>query len=74
MVAGYRRWQTLGRQVRKGEKAIGILAPVTRKDETDEPVVVAAGLALGGKRGVRCSTGSSGVCARCRGCESSRLR
>ena len=27
-VAGYRRWQTMGRQVRKGEKGIGILAPI----------------------------------------------
>jgi len=30
-VAGFRAWQLLGRQVRKGEKAIWILAPVTRK-------------------------------------------
>lgn len=30
-VAGYRAWQSLGRQVRKGEKSIGILAPSTRK-------------------------------------------
>jgi len=30
-VAGYRAWQALGRQVRKGEKSIAILAPVTRK-------------------------------------------
>lgn len=28
-VAGYRTWQTLGRQVRKGERGIQILAPVT---------------------------------------------
>ncbi len=27
-VAGFRRWQELGRQVRKGEKAIRILAPM----------------------------------------------
>ncbi|HEV3309404.1 MAG TPA: ArdC family protein [Chloroflexota bacterium] len=30
-VAGYRRWQDLGRQVRKGEKAIVILAPVVKR-------------------------------------------
>jgi len=30
-VAGYRKWTELGRQVRKGEKSIGILAPNTRK-------------------------------------------
>ncbi len=35
MVAGYKRWQELGRQVRKGEKSICILAPILRK-ETDE--------------------------------------
>lgn len=35
MVAGYKRWKAaLGRQVRKGEKAIKILAPIVRK-ETD---------------------------------------
>lgn len=32
-VAGFRRWQELGRQVRKGEKGIYILAPITVKDE-----------------------------------------
>jgi len=31
MVAGYRRWQDLGRQVRKGERGIRILAPVARR-------------------------------------------
>jgi len=30
-VAGYRTWQSLGRQVRKGEKGIMILAPLFRK-------------------------------------------
>ncbi|MDF1595716.1 MAG: toprim domain-containing protein [Acidimicrobiia bacterium] len=30
-VAGYRAWQGLGRQVRKGEKGLQILAPVVRK-------------------------------------------
>ena len=35
-VAGFRAWQQLGRQVRKGEKAIWILAPVTRKRSDDD--------------------------------------
>ncbi len=35
---GYRAWQAHGRQVRKGEKGLTILAPVTRKqDEADTP-------------------------------------
>jgi DNA primase len=34
-VAGYRAWQALGRQVRKGERSIGILAPNTRKIKDD---------------------------------------
>lgn len=34
-VAGYRKWQDLGRQVRKGERGMSILAPIVRtaKDE-----------------------------------------
>ncbi len=36
-VAGYRRWQSLGRQVRKGEQGIAILAPcVYRARPADE--------------------------------------
>src|SRR4029077_14962989 len=37
-VAGYKTWQSLGRQVRKGERGIRILAPCVRKveDETAE--------------------------------------
>ncbi len=34
-VAGFNAWRRLGRNVRKGEKAIWILAPVTRKVETE---------------------------------------
>ena len=30
-VAGYRTWQSLGRQVKKGAKGIAVLAPMTRK-------------------------------------------
>ncbi len=35
-VAGYRAWQQLGRQVRKGEKGIKILAPISRTVAEDE--------------------------------------
>jgi antirestriction protein ArdC len=36
-LAGYRRWQALGRQVRKGEKGVAILAPVvTRRRPVDQ--------------------------------------
>ena len=34
-VAGYRRWQDLGRQVRRGEEGLKILAPVTRTVEDE---------------------------------------
>jgi antirestriction protein ArdC len=34
-VAGYRAWQKLGRQVRKGEKGITILAPMPLKEKDD---------------------------------------
>src|SRR5438270_4620306 len=30
-VAGYRAWQEMGRQVRKGEKGIAILAPIVSR-------------------------------------------
>src|SRR4051812_330748 len=35
-VAGYRAWESMGRQVRKGEKGIAILAPVVRRVKDDE--------------------------------------
>lgn len=45
--AGYRRWQELGRQVRRGERGYQLLAPVTRKtrrvdgdDDESERVLV----------------------------------
>jgi len=41
-VAGYRTWQRLGRQVRRGERGIRIVAPIVRDDEV---------------RGWRCTTG-----------------
>src|SRR3989442_13810603 len=34
-VAGYKAWQKLGRQVRKGEKGITILAPMAVKEKDD---------------------------------------
>ena len=36
MVAGFRAWQKLKRQVRKGEKGICILAPMVGKKEADD--------------------------------------
>ncbi len=36
-VAGYQAWQTLGRQVDKGEKGIQILAPIRRRPRPGEP-------------------------------------
>jgi len=36
-VAGFRTWQALGRQVRKGEKGIAILAPCTYRPKTETP-------------------------------------
>src|SRR5438132_7155820 len=35
-VAGYRTWQSLGRQVRRGERGIAILAPCSYKARLDE--------------------------------------
>lgn len=35
-VAGYRKWQELGRQVRKGEKGIAILAPIPQYAEMED--------------------------------------
>ena len=37
-VAGFHAWQSLGRQVQKGEHGITILAPVIRKQKEDEHV------------------------------------
>jgi antirestriction protein ArdC len=39
LVAGFRRWLELGRHVRKGEKGIGILAPLAyrKKEDVEEP-------------------------------------
>lgn len=59
-VAGYKRWQELGRQVEKGEKQIRILAPVRRKvrdDETGEEGYVARGFRVVGVFDVSQTTG-----------------
>jgi antirestriction protein ArdC len=45
-VAGYRTWQSLGRQVRRGEHGIAILAPCTYKQddtEADQPTRILRG-------------------------------
>jgi len=41
-VAGYRAWQTLGRQVRRGEKSYDVLAPVRRRLSSEEAAERAA--------------------------------
>jgi hypothetical protein len=49
-VAGYKRWRELGRQVRRGEEGIRILAPILKKvpgDEMDERVPGSAAGASG---------------------------
>ncbi len=35
LVAGYKRWQELGRQVRKGEASIAILAPIVQRAKAE---------------------------------------
>lgn len=45
-VAGFRAWQALGRQVKRGERGIAIFAPVVRRitgDERDEPTKIVSG-------------------------------
>ncbi|MBU1622709.1 MAG: ImmA/IrrE family metallo-endopeptidase, partial [Nanoarchaeota archaeon] len=39
-VAGFKTWSSLGRRIKKGSKAIRILAPVTIKDDREEEVIV----------------------------------
>lgn len=41
-VAGYRTWQALGRQVRKGEHGIRIIVPLTGRQRRDEPPPIPA--------------------------------
>lgn len=36
MVAGFKKWQGMGRQVKKGERGIPILAPIFKKIENEE--------------------------------------
>jgi antirestriction protein ArdC len=43
LVAGYRKWQELGRQVQKGEKGIAILAPIVKRDDEDTDLKVIVG-------------------------------
>jgi len=51
-VAGYRKWQELGRQVKKGEKGIAILVPHKRRvgpkeDKDDEVVSIVSNFGVG---------------------------
>ena len=43
LVAGYKRWQKMGRYVKKGEKGIAILAPLIKKDPDDPDECVVYG-------------------------------
>jgi len=45
MLAGYKAWQKHERQVKKGERAIRILAPITKRieDENGEPIYIIRG-------------------------------
>jgi hypothetical protein len=53
LVAGYRRWQELGRQVKRGEKGIKILVPYTHRirgegeEEADATLTVVRGFGVG---------------------------
>ena len=40
-VAGYRTWRSLDRQVRRGERAISILAPMLRRTEGEDSLLLA---------------------------------
>lgn len=44
MVTGYRKWQSMGRQVKKGEKGITIIAPVPVKMKKQREVMDANGV------------------------------
>ena len=57
-VAGYRTWQATGHQVRKGERGISILAPVTapRTTPDGQPLLDANGTQLRGIIGVKPAT------------------
>src|SRR3954467_7312564 len=50
-VAGYRTWQSMGRQVRKGERAIRIMAPMRLKVRKGEAPVPTPTLSTGGTVG-----------------------
>lgn len=62
-VAGYRTWQSLGRQVRKGEQGIQILAPVTRRatvEDDDNSRTDATGRRAGGRPADTAGTAATG--------------
>jgi len=56
-VAGFRSWQSLGRQVRKGERGIAILAPCTYRPKTAEQAESAA--PTGPEPATSCSGGAA---------------
>lgn len=46
-VAGFRAWKAKGRTVRKGEKGLGILCPITVKDRKDPDETIVVGFRVG---------------------------
>jgi len=56
-VAGFRTWQSLGRQVRKGERGIAILAPCTYRPKTADQAEPAA--PAGQEPATSCSGGAA---------------
>ncbi len=59
-VAGFRTWQSLGRQVRKGERGIAILAPCTYRPKAAERAEPAGPAAPAGPAGQEPATASGG--------------
>jgi len=56
-VAGFRTWQSVGRQVRKGERGIAILAPCTYRPKTADRAEPAASAAPAGQEPATVSGG-----------------
>ncbi len=56
-VGGFRTWQSLGRQVRKGERGIAVLAPCTYRPKTAERAEPAA--PAGPEPAITCSVGAA---------------
>jgi len=58
-VAGFRTWQSVGRQVRKGERGIAILAPCTYRLKADRAEPAGLATPAGQKPATSCSGGAA---------------